>query len=237
LQCLARKIGIDTPQNYLTYEDARVPFVIKPIDKSSAKGVRYFKSDKSKNAFSLTQDKKVIIQEYIQGFGCGYSVFVKEGVIKVGYGHKRLAEFPVSGGSSVYRATFFDPRMKSIADKIFQEVQWSGFAMIEFKYTPDNRLVLIEVNPRIWGSVNQGLQCGINYFEPIFGHGKLNYQQKEINTYLSPQIYTSLIQYLMKLNFKPLSKFISSIRKNKGDLSLMNDPKGFLSVIARKVLK
>jgi carbamoylphosphate synthase large subunit len=109
--------------------------------------------------------------------------------------------------------------------------------MIEFKYTPDNRLVLIEVNPRIWGSVNQGLQCGINYFEPIFGHGKLNYQQKEINTYLSPQIYTSLIQYLMKLNFKPLSKFISSIRKNKGDLSLMNDPKGFLSVIARKVLK
>jgi len=237
LQALARKVGIDTPRNYSSYKDAQVPFVVKPVNKSSAKGVFYFKTNESKNDFSIQNPENVIIQEYIHGFGCGYSVFVKNGRIEVGYGHKRLAEFPVSGGSSVYRTTFYDPRMKLIAEKIFQEVAWSGFAMIEFKYTSDNRLVLIEVNPRIWGSVNQGLQCGINFFEPIFGKVKFNYSKKEINTYLSPHIYISLIQYLFKLNFKPLFKFLDNIRRNKGDLSLTRDPKGFLSVIARKLLR
>jgi predicted ATP-grasp superfamily ATP-dependent carboligase len=127
--------------------------------------------------------------------------------------------------------------MKLIAERIFKEVPWSGFAMIEFKYTPDNRLVFIEVNPRIWGSVNQGLQCGINYFEPIFGPGKLNYQKRDVYTYLNPQIYASLIQYLIKFNCKPLTTFLSRRKKNNGDLSLKDDPKGYLSVILRKVLK
>lgn len=150
LQSLARGLGIDTPVSFYSFNQATVPFVLKPNDKSSAKGVIYFKSEKEKTNFNIGNLENFILQEYIEGFGCGYSVFVENGKILVGYGHKRIAEFPVSGGSSVYRTSFFDSRMQQIAEKIFEKVPWSGFAMIEFKYTPDNRLVLIEVNPRIW---------------------------------------------------------------------------------------
>ena len=237
LQTLARELEIDTPHNYLSLKEARIPFVVKPTNKSSSKGVLYFKSEKSTASFRLEYESNTIIQEFIEGFGCGYSVFVRDGRVLVGYGHKRLAEFPVSGGSSVYRTSFFDPRMHSIAEKIFNEIPWSGFAMIEFKSTPDNRLVLIEVNPRIWGSVNQGLQCGINYFEPLFGIAKFNKRYEGANTYLSPQIYLSLLQYLIRFNYKPLIDFIINIRKNKGDLSIINDPGAYLSVIVRKFLK
>jgi len=237
LQTLARELEIDTPNNYLSFKEARIPFVVKPTNKSSSKGVLYFTSEKSKGTFYLEHENDIIIQEFIEGFGCGYSVFVRDGKVLVGYGHKRLAEYPISGGSSVYRTSFFDPRMHSIAEKLFNEVPWSGFAMIEFKFTPDNRLVLIEVNPRIWGSVNQGLQCGINYFEPLFGIAKFNKRHKEVNTYLSPQIYLSLLQYILRFNCKPLIDFIINIRKNNVDLSLINDPRAYLSVILRKILK
>ena len=94
----------------------------------------------------------------------------------------------------------------------------------------------IEVNPRIWGSVNQGLQNGINYFEPILGKVRLPINNIEKKTFLSPYIYRILIKYLFNGQFKPLITFIENIKCNRADVSFFNDPKGWLSLILRKIL-
>ena len=64
----------------------------------------------------------------------------------------------------MYREPFDDDRMVECTKKILEKTHWSGFAMFEFKLTEDNEIYLIEVNPRIWGSINQGLKNGFNYF-------------------------------------------------------------------------
>jgi len=238
LMSLSSNLDIKIPQTYDDISDAKPLCVIKPTNLSSAEGVRYIRTDKEfQKALTQYKDKNnIIVQELIEGIGVGYSVYAKDGDILVGYGHKRLSEYPISGGSSVYRETYDDKRMKDVASKVLKAVKWTGFAMFEFKLTADNELYFIEVNSRIWGSINQGLQNGINYFEPILGKARLHINNIEKKTFFSPFIYWILIAYAFNGNFKPLITFIKNIKNNRADVSLFNDPKGWLSLVLRKIL-
>jgi carbamoylphosphate synthase large subunit len=191
LMSLSFNLDIKIPKTYVDISDARPSCVIKPTNLSSAEGVRYIRTDKEfQKALAQYKGKNDInVQELVEGSGVGYSVYAKDGNILVGYGHKRLAEYPVSGGSSVYRETYDDNRMKEVAAKVLKAVRWTGFAMFEFKLRADNELYFIEVNPRIWGSINQGLQNGINYFEPLLGKAHLYINNVEKKTFFSPFIY------------------------------------------------
>ena len=237
---LARELNINVPERYNNIEEAQVQCVIKPVNQSSSKGVRYFfdqeKLDKAKS--DLGSKKDIIIQEYIRGEGVGYSVFAKNGKIVTGFGHKRLAEYPISGGSSVYRENYENEEIRTISEKILIATKWSGFAMFEFKLTPNNEIYLIEVNPRIWGSINQGLQNGVNYFEDILGKASFvtNSDRGNIKTYLSPLIYLSLLKYLQQLNFKPILTFIGNAFHNRADINIFSDFKGWFGTILRKLI-
>lgn len=235
LALLASSLNIHIPKHYGSISEAICPFVIKPDNLSSAKGVKYVFEENEKRRIVLN-DQNHVIQEFIPGTGCGYSIFAKEGKILRSAGHLRLAEFPVKGGSSVYRKTFFLEQMNEIATKIVQHLKFSGFAMFEFKLKPNGELVLIEVNPRIWGSINQGLVNGINYFEPIFGPPSTTVFINSKNTYLAPLLYLSFLYYMIRGNFRPLVTFIKNTTKNSPDVSFLKDPKGYLSIIFRKIL-
>ena len=237
LLALASSLGVNIPKIYNSIEEAVCPFVAKPSDLSSSKGVKYAFTQNDKERLLKSKLDNYIFQEYVKGSGCGLSVYASYGSILKQYGHKRLAEYPVSGGSSVYRTIFYDTRMNEAAERILGAVRWTGFAMFEFKHTSDNRIVLLEVNPRIWGSINQGLQQGVNYFEPLFGVGKDESNDKQICTYLSPQLYLSLFFYILKGQFIPILNFFRNIGYNRADVGLFSDPRGYLSVIFRKFLK
>lgn len=238
LQSLAKSLNIKTPQTYDGLENATTDCVIKPIKSSSSKGVKYIHSrrDLEKVRKKYKNRSDIIIQEYVRGIGVGFSVFAKNGKIFCGYGHKRLAEFPVSGGSSVYREKYENPQMEKIAAEILNATNWTGFAMFEFKLTPRNELYFLEVNPRIWGSINQGLQDGINYFSELLGSCQASppSKQKNVKTYLSPLIYLSFLRYLFKLNFEPALTFLSNAAYNKADVSFVGDFGGWLSTVLRK---
>lgn len=229
------KEGIMMPLRYESIFEAKIPFVVKPTSESSARGVKYIFTNCKKEEIKNINLENRIVQQYVKGIGCGYSVFAKKGEIMTGFGHKRISEFPIKGGSSVYRENFEDERMQIIASKVLKLTNWSGFAMFEFKLTPKNELYLIEVNPRIWGSINQGLQNGVNYFETLLGKAKKLERNKK-NTYLSPLIYLTFVEYIFCLNFKPLFRFLKNFKTNKSDISLVDDPQGYVSVVLRRLL-
>lgn len=238
LHQLASKLNIRVPKVYNSMKDAQANCVVKPKNLSSSKGVKYFfDQEKIEEAIPVYDSRTdIIIQEYVQGAGVGYSVFAKNGEVMTGFGHRRLAEYPISGGSSVYRESYINEQMHEIAIRIVKATNWSGFAMFEFKLTSDNELYLLEVNPRIWGSINQGLQNGTNYFTALFGDAKNKVNEKNVNTFLSPLIYVSFMRYIIRFNFKPVLLFIRNIRKNKPDVSFFDDFGGWFSILLRKVL-
>lgn len=232
---LAKKLHIKVPEKYNSIEDAKFPYVIKPTNLSSAIGVNYIFSKKD-----LTKIKSIensIIQQFVEGTGVGYSFYCKHGKITHGYGHKRLAEIPVTGGSSTYRTYYHNNNMHEIASKIVAELEYTGFAMFEFKLTSDNELYLLEVNPRIWGSINQGMVDGnVNYFEEILGPGiEKSFGIGNVNTYIAPLVYKSFFKYILRFQFKPFFLFLSKFYKNKADVEIFKDPKGYISTILRKL--
>ncbi len=233
---LAKELGIKVPNKFENLESAKFPFVVKPSNLSSAIGVHYVFDEKSLAKVNSNEDS--IIQEYVEGTGVGYSFYCKDGKINHGYGHRRLAEIPVTGGSSTYRTYYHNNNMHDIASKIVKELNYTGFAMFEFKLTPNNELYLLEVNPRIWGSINQGIVDGnVNYFEAILGESTIKrpLRKRNINTYIAPLVYKSFIKYGLKLRFKSIFQFLINCYKNKADVGIFNDPKGYISTILRKI--
>ena len=232
---LAKDLKILVPEKYKSLKQAIIPFVVKPNDLSSAKGVIYI--NQAKDIPISINTNTSIIQQYVKGTGVGYSFYCKNGRIMDGYGHKRLAEYPVSGGSSTYREHYQDERMNEMASKIVKHLNFSGFAMFEFLLTDSNKLYLLEVNPRIWGSINQGMVNGTNYFKEIFGTQKTKIKKKKnhVKTYIGPVIYISLVNYLFKMNFKPVFIFFNNVFNNVPDVNFIYDPKGYLSTIIRKL--
>ncbi len=236
LHKLAKQLGLSVPVRYESIQSAKIPYVVKPTNLSSAEGVVYVQSESE--IPKETQYDNLIIQQYVQGIGIGYSFYCKDGEILNAYGHKRLAEYPVSGGSSTYREGYNNNEMHEIASKIVGHLKYTGFAMFEYKLTAKNEIYLIEVNPRIWGSVNQGLSNGVNYFEGILGkaHKLVEKRVHERKTFLPPLFYVSLIKYAFRFEFQAVFYFIKNIGKNSADVCFFTDPKGFLSMMLRKIL-
>ncbi|MCR5050701.1 MAG: GNAT family N-acetyltransferase [Paludibacteraceae bacterium] len=246
LMQVANEQGGRVPKSYSSIAEANIPFVVKPTDLSSSKGVRYCFSEKDRENIEneyKNYSHPYICQEYVQGEGCGYEVYCREGKVLREYGHLRLAEYPITGGSSVYRRGFMHADMRPMAEAILHCVPWTGFAMFEFKLTPDNRLVLIEVNPRIWGSIHQTLAGGCRLFDPLLNSEvreeiadmqKVN--ESPIRTILNPQVYIVMAQYLLRGKWGSAKDYWRHRRFIHRDVSLLDDPKGVFSIIIRKLL-
>lgn len=76
----------------------------------------------------------------------------------------RLRSRPPEGGASTYRETVFDPELVEFADKFLRSLDWHGLAMVEFRI--DDRTgesQLLEVNPRLWGSLALSVHAGVNF--------------------------------------------------------------------------
>ena len=147
-----------------------------------------------------------------------------------------MAEWPTTGGSSVLRKGYIHPKMREVAERILAQVQWTGFIMFEFKLTNDGRLVLIEANPRIWGSINQALQNDCKLFSAILGEPIYITNHKERRTCLTPQVWLAMVSYARRGQWNVVKDYIRNQCITHEDVSIWDDMKGVISMIIRKLL-
>lgn len=104
-----------------------------------------------------------LVQQYIEGDGFGVSaVFDKNhNPLKV-FCHKRIREYPISGGPSSMCVSVWEDELVSHATKLLKSLSWVGVAMVEFKGSPEHGFYLMEINPRFWGSLALAPLSGCN---------------------------------------------------------------------------
>ena len=89
-----------------------------------------------------------LAQEYLAGDAVGVSaLFDRDSKPVSVICHRRVREYPVSGGPSSCCVSVWDEELVSYAVRLLKALKWRGVAMVEFK----NRK-LLEINPRVWGS-------------------------------------------------------------------------------------
>jgi len=105
-----------------------------------------------------------IVQEYIKGEGYGVEVLMHNLEPKALFMHRRLREYPISGGASTLRESVADENLMKLGVKLLKAMEWNGVAMVEFKVDKtDNQPKLLEVNGRLWGSLALAINAGIDF--------------------------------------------------------------------------
>lgn len=93
-------------------------------------------------------DPQPIVQERVSGSGAGVSLLLdRDSRLVCALCHRRIREYPISGGPSTCCESFYDAEMIEQAYCLLKSFGFTGMAMVEFKGE-----YVLEVNPRVWGS-------------------------------------------------------------------------------------
>ena len=168
-------VTIDQVSAELSY-----PVVAKPIGKLGRGEfkVKYF-HNRQELLTATGQDPEFfqlyLIQEYCPGEGVGIEILMYQDEPRIIFQHRRLTEYPRSGGVSVVASSEpADPALKDMAVRLLQALGWNGVAMVEFRHDQcTGRTALMEVNGRYWGSLGLSAACGIEfpYTQWAYDHG------------------------------------------------------------------
>ncbi|MDX9726597.1 MAG: ATP-grasp domain-containing protein [Bacteroidales bacterium] len=105
-----------------------------------------------------------IIQRYIKGAGYGFFAYYRKGECRSWFMHRRIREYPYTGGPSTCAESFFDEKILEHGKKILDHLKWDGVAMIEFKKEESSGVYyLMEINAKFWGSLDLALVAGVNF--------------------------------------------------------------------------
>jgi len=175
---VARENGIPCPETYVVEDAAEVrrlrdrieyPVVIKPRVGSGSEGIRYVASREEllpKYREVAAKYEKPMIQEYIPGDGAYglEALFNSASEPRAVFIHRRIREYPVTGGPSVLRESAEHPEVRKLGLKLLRALGWYGVAMVEFRIdSRDKKPKLMEINPRFWGSLQLSISAGVDF--------------------------------------------------------------------------
>ncbi len=177
---LARELGIAVPESRTIRADdpptsslRAGPVVLKPImSQVDVQGaLTYLRPEITVAESQWTAYLKrwlpvtdILEQEYVAGRGFGIECLCAHGDVLLAFAHKRLHELPLTGGGSTYRQSIAPPRqMLEDAKAILRALDWHGVVMVEFRVAEDGRHTLLEINPRIWGSMALPVAAGVDF--------------------------------------------------------------------------
>ncbi len=156
---LAQRCHIPTPKSHHWGMDIPLPCVVKPLcgeklglSAAQRYTIAHTRAQLETAHHHFTQlGTEVVIQQYLEGDGVACSVVAKDGVVCASLCHRRLRQYPISGGPSTCCCSQENPQLVDYATRMVAESHFTGFAMFEFK--EDNGVPhFLEVNPRVWGS-------------------------------------------------------------------------------------
>ena len=168
----AKKIGIPIPKTlypknveevYDISKNIEYPVVVKGSEESGYVGYA-----NSPEELILRYNKihkySPIIQEYISGEGYGFFALYNHGEPRAIFMHRRLREYPVTGGPSTFAESIYESRLKELGLKILNNLNWHGVAMVEFKKSAKKGdFILMEINPKFWGSLELAIASGVDF--------------------------------------------------------------------------
>lgn len=106
----------------------------------------------------------VLIQTFHRGIGVGQEFLMKNGEALAVFQHERVHEPQKGGGSSYRKSVEIDPQLLRYSLKLLQALDWTGVAMVEYRYDKSSgAVVLMEINGRFWGSLPLAVAAGVDF--------------------------------------------------------------------------
>jgi protein-tyrosine-phosphatase len=102
-------------------------------------------------------------QAWVPGRGVGVEMLYERGRMAWHFVHERLHEWPLTGGASTLRrAAGAEPALVEMTRRLLDRLQWHGVAMVEWRRDDAGNAWLVEINPRLWGSLPLTIAAGVD---------------------------------------------------------------------------
>lgn len=184
LHKVAESKGVYVPETVRVDEDnfiekvesiIKYPCLVKPVDSPSFVAVfrkklfKVFNRDELQDAIKKAHDAdlEVIVQRIIPGFDDHMHTFDaylnQESKVTHWVTCQKHRQYPINFGASVYTEQKHVPELYEIGAKFLEEMNYKGFAEIEFKKDAETgRFYLIEINARITNLNHLLYKVGVN---------------------------------------------------------------------------
>jgi predicted ATP-grasp superfamily ATP-dependent carboligase len=177
---VARKLGIDQPRTMRidNADDLRAataefgfPFVLKPTSSWSEKlRDRLVPAEvvTEREAADVTRQFMdaglgVLGQEWACGRREGVTLFIADGSVRASCGHVAYRTSPQLGGASVMRESIPVPEdIHDASIRLAMTIGMDGVCEVEFRRDARNRALLMEINPRLAGTIYNAVHAGID---------------------------------------------------------------------------
>ncbi len=103
-------------------------------------------------------------QTWVPGRGVGIEVLYEHGRMAWHFVHQRLHEWPLTGGASTLRraGSSAETELVEMTRRLLDRLQWHGVAMVEWRRDASGVVHLMEINPRLWGSLPLTIAAGVD---------------------------------------------------------------------------
>lgn len=186
----ARAAGIDTPESWqpeagddlaALAADLAFPVAIKWSDPPAitplldAHGLDFEKIEYAANAAQLLAilhrydalGQWPLVQTWCPGYGFAQILNMHEGRATLRFQHRRLREWPPSGGVSTFCAAIAPDEHQAQmprSEALLAHIGWRGPAMVEYRHDPaTGKYWLMEINGRFWGSMPLAYHAGAHF--------------------------------------------------------------------------
>jgi predicted ATP-grasp superfamily ATP-dependent carboligase len=185
---VAQKLGLDYPRTRLieslddvpaVLAELEFPIVLKPtISWPHLASKRQLTMEVMTEAEALSAIRSflsagvsVLAQQWACGPREGVTMFVSGGQVQACCAHVAYRTSPPLGGASVMRASIaVPPDIYSAALRLVTAIGLEGLCEVEFRRDADNRPLLMEINARLAGTIENSVRSGIDFPFMIWQH-------------------------------------------------------------------
>jgi predicted ATP-grasp superfamily ATP-dependent carboligase len=180
---LAAEMGIAVPRSIpvtdlddirAALDDVGLPAVIKPVQswverdgagtRLTSEVVLSVEDAKKSLDYILSAGGQAVIQQWLPGRREAVSLFYAHGRFWARFAQVSHREWGVLGGASVFCESLpLLPDITEPAERLVRTIDLEGCSMVEFRRDREGRPVLMEINPRIAGSVALAISSGVDF--------------------------------------------------------------------------
>lgn len=151
------------------------PVLVKPKQGGGGWGIRRLDSVGEFQAFVAAGAheglpwERFLVQELIDGETLCVAMVFSQGRLRGKVAYRQIREYPRFGGQATCRISVSNSAAEESLQRLLEHLGWHGVCQADFIIdratgTP----YLIDINPRFWGSLAQGLAAGVDFPDLIY---------------------------------------------------------------------
>lgn len=108
--------------------------------------------------------ERFLVQELIEGDTLCVAMVFRHGQLRGKVAYRQIREYPVFGGQATCRVSVSNPTAEGNLQRLLEHLDWHGVCQADFIIDRATQIpYLIDINPRFWGSLVQGIASGVDF--------------------------------------------------------------------------